>query len=301
MTPFCDYLNVSFPQDVGLATFAQLGDVLDAALFDRVRDASGTFLYRSGSGTVKCTRRGHVAIVGSSGTALRTLRDSNLYGDFLGTLALGSHRVTRLDCTVDIPVDAAPIVEALMRKGRCGRVALSRKAVAIEDVYTHLGLDRRGVLTGSVYFGAHTAEVRGLVYDKRHQLECKMGADIGPCTRYEIRVSGKFGPTLHDAYAPARLFWHFASPDLLRGPDGVQPWVSHSEGFVMPPSHELTPAQLMQRKLESSPDVARLLALAKQIGPYGMDLLCQRLRRLADSSAVGSSAPAPGQSPSLAH
>jgi hypothetical protein len=174
-------------------------------------------------------------------------------------------------------------------------VALSRKAVSTLDVATHLSLDDRGVETGSVYFGRHTAEVRAVVYDKRWQMLDVYKKEIGARTRYEVRVSGKFGATLADAWAPASLFWHFASPDLLCAPAGTMPWSSHAEGFTLPPRTDLTAAELMQRRLDTSPDVARLLMLAEQCGPHGIDLLCARLRKLAAAAAT-----APGQAVGVA-
>jgi hypothetical protein len=295
MTPFTDFLNVSMPRDFEVDMLADLQPVLDGGSFDTRIDDRGSRYFQCKGGTVKVWRRGSVVVVGASGRALGHLRAAGLYGDYLSVFAPQPHRVTRLDCTVDLPVPAPPAVAEIAARARGGGLALSRKSISPCDVTTHLSLDRRGEMTGSVYLGAHTAKVRGLVYDKRHQLESTADFDIGPCLRFEIRVSGDLGPSLGDAFDPVRLFWHFAAPDLLPAPRGVHPWVSQAEGYTLPPKVELTASELMRRKLESSADVQRLLDLARQCGRHGVDLLCQRLRSLAAVDAATRAAPgAPG-------
>jgi len=54
---------------------------------------------------------------------------------------------------------------------------------------------------------------------------------------------------------------------------------------------EFTPAELMARKLETSPDVRRLLELAAECGPGGVELLVRRIRGLAERQGAG----APGR------
>jgi len=145
-----------------------------------------------------------------------------------------------------------------------------------------------GELTGTVYLAKPTAEVRPKVYDKRQQMLAQHDVDIGPCVRYELRTRSRVGMTLRDAHSPTSLFYHYMAPALLTAPSYVQPWAPQSEGFTLPPKTDFTAFELMVRKLDSSPDVQRLLALALECGPHGIELLCQRLHRMAADASESS-------------
>jgi hypothetical protein len=93
------------------------------------------------------------------------------------------------------------------------------------------------------------------------------------------------------------LFWHYAGRSLLPRPDGVQAWAPHAEGFALPDRPEFTPAQLLDRKLDNSPDVDRLLDLAAACGPYGFDLLAKRLRRRFEAKLYGDGTDADSEAP----
>jgi len=285
---FCDFVSVSFSQDSSRCVIEGLAPLLDAAGFVSVDEGPSVLAAwrpfvggEPGVGRVGVSRRYRVAVCSVSGTALHALRSAGLLGHVFGVLGAVPHRVTRLDATLEVADDGPAVVAAVAARARAGSIALSRKSLGSGDVFEFRSLDASGRLTGTVYLGSRQAEVRGVVYDKRHERICKGAADPGPLVRYEVRVSSRFGPTLRDAYDPVALFWHFASGGLLPRPSGVKLWVSQSEGFTMPEPISLEPAQLMQRKLDHSPDVVRLIELAKACGPGGLDLLFSRLRKLA--------------------
>ncbi len=286
MIPFCDFVSVTTPLGCGSDLLTAIRPVMDMAGSDVVHDKSGEgVLFRCGSGTVRYQHRFSVAMVGASGGVLSALRSVGLLDEFLFAVSTVPHRVTRLDATLDFAEAAPPVIAALAARARGAGVSLSRKSVPATDVQTHLALDARGALTGSVYLGSAQAEVRGVVYDKRHERESKWMADPGPLLRYEIRVRSGFYPSLRDASAPSAMFYHFASPDLVPAPLGVPQWVPGGVGFALEKRMEFTPAELMARKLDASTDVQRLVELAHACGPGGPALLLRRLSQLLGVSA----------------
>jgi hypothetical protein len=179
-------------------------------------------------------------------------------------------------------------------------VWLSRKKVPARNVLTFLSLDIDGVLSGSVYIGGKSAERRLVVYDKRKERLDKDRPDPGPMLRYEVRVKSQVGATLHDAYDPTNLFYHVAAPGVLPVPPGVAPWEPHAEGFTLDSPTDITAFQKMQRLVDNSADVARLVKLCGEMGPGGFDALVRTLARAhgAIGSSLGGSSPptAPGGS-----
>ena len=301
MTPlaevFCDKLSVTSPLEELDAIAVQLRPLLDASGFSLEFEAERQSLYRAPTGgTVFIGTRPAwaVARVAASGTAIEQLRDVGLWGNYLAALAGRPHRVTELDATYQLPVDAAPIVLETAARAYAGGIQLSRKAIRRTDVHEELGFDIWGNKTGTVYVGPRNAEIRGKCYDKRWERWVRAEIDIGPMTRWEIRFRSQVGCTLRDAYAPEVLFWHHASRGLLEAPAVVHPWSPHSEGYTLPIKIVSTAAERMARKLDFSPDVDRLLELARECGPGGLDLLFARLTRKyeAQSQDLGASASA---------
>jgi hypothetical protein len=291
VTPFCDGLSTSFDRADADALLSQLVPVIDAAGGYLDLQSQGTTLYRLDTGTIRAAPSHGVFCVSTSGVSMSRLRACGLDGEFLATLGCFPHRVTGLHATLELAQDGGPVVAAVAAKGRTGVIALSQKTVPAAHVMTHLGLDVLGALTGTVYIGSPKAEVRAAVYDKRKERIDKGYPDPGPLVRYEVRCRSKVGATLRDAYDPERLFYHFASPDLLPLPQGVQPWAPNGLGFYLEKRKVFTPAELMERRLEASGDIQRLLDLAVECGPHGFDYLIMKLRNLA---AIRAASP-PGQ------
>jgi hypothetical protein len=271
---------------------SQLVPVIDAAGGYLDTQTADSTLYRLDLGTIRAAPTHGVFSVSASGVAMSRLRSCGVDGEFLATLGTFPHRVTGLHATLELAQDASRVVADVAAKGRAGLIALSRKSVPPSHVMTHLGLDAFGALSGTVYIGSPKAEVRAAVYDKRKERMDKGHDDPGPLLRYEVRCRSKLGATLRDAYEPERLFYHFASPDLLPLPQGVQAWSPFGEGFALEKRKVFTPAELLERRLEASADVRRLLDLADECGPHGFDYLVSKLRRLAASRLPGPASPA---------
>jgi hypothetical protein len=242
-------------------------------------DEPRSVLWRgTGGGTVKASRVGKVWSVGCSGTVCAALRAAHRFNAYLSAIGTRPHRVTRLDATVDLKVDAAPVVAEFTRAGRAGELSLTRKKIKPADVLAYTGTRFDGAVTGTVYLGTRRADVRMVVYDKQHERISRKLIDVGPLTRYELRLKAGTGVTLRDASQPAGVFWHYAAPEFLPAPPDAPEWVAGGTGYDLPPSVPLLASQRLLRKLEGSPEVAALLALAHECGPYGVELLISHLR-----------------------
>jgi len=291
MRPFCDWLSASSPLESTVAYLDALQPVLDAGGFsyeDIDPDDKRPRLYRCASGgSVRLFPRHGVVVVSASGQAASHLRNQGLWGEYLLALSSRPHRVTTLHATVEVATDAVPLIGRLVRRAHAGKICFCRKAVAPSSVTQILSPGIDGRVTGTLYLGSSQADVRGVVYDKRQERIAKGCADPGPLLRYEMRLKSGCGVTLRDAYDPTAVFFHYASPTLFARPRSVQDWISHAEGFTLPDRTTFTPVELMVRKLESSPDVARLVELAVESGPYGDDVLLGRLRDLLQFARTG--------------
>lgn len=290
MTAFCDWLTVTVSRDNGDAVRDAVFPVLDAAGFSCVAEGPGpgVSLHQCETqGTVRIFPQQMVLVLSASGQACAHMRSLDLWGEYLMALGTVPHRVTTLHATIELLADAPPVLEEIAARGHAGTLALSRKVVPGHDVREYRSAGPDGRLTGTVYIGGRKARVQGVVYDKRNERWAKLGIDPGPLLRFEMRLKSDTGVTLRDAFDVSPVFYHYASPALLARPPGVVDWVGHAEGFMLPARRTFTPAELMARKLETSPDVDRLLQLAAQCGPYGLDLLVQRLKRRAAVVAGG--------------
>lgn len=263
-----------------------LQPVLDAAQFSGAVGGDTLLLSRSpGSGICRLARAGDVCVASVSGAALTDLRNAGQFADYLSVLGGVPHRVTTLHATLDVRVDASAVVLSLFERAISGHVTLSRKRLGLGDVLKFISRRADGADTGSVYLGGPRAQLRAVIYDKQLERVSKGCADPGPLTRYEMRIKGKIGPTLRDAWEPERIFYHVASPDILSAPEGVPAWTATDGGYYLPPRKEFLPAELMAMKLQTSPDVQRLLALAEECGPNGLELLLQRIREMVHPRA----------------
>lgn len=288
MTPHADFLGLTTSPESMDAIVGEVLPVLDAAGGSVENIDEFKTLVRIADGTVLLQKRFGVFCVSASGHALARFREVGLFGEYLAALSAVPHRVTRLDAALDLVADAPHVIRSTWKRASSGRIALTHKRVPGSNCSKHVtrGLDGRE--TGTVYVGTPMAEVRGVVYDKRQEIFVRTGEDVGPLLRIEMRLKSGVGITLADAHSPGPVFWHYAAPGLIDRPEGVQSWSPHAEGFEMPERQVFTAAQLMDRKLEGSADVRRLLELAGEMGPLGVDFLCQKLRKMA---AWGDAAP----------
>ncbi len=282
--PFADFVSFTVPSGEEPSLVAELAPEFEALGMSLERDDGKVRLWRTGNdgwGTVRAETRGQVFAVGISGTVCAGLRAARRMRSVLAAVGSRPHRVTRLDASLDLPIDAAPVVASVAAAGRRGELALTRKRIAPQTVETHLGLRADGVESGTVYCGGRSADARMVVYDKQHERASRKLTDTGPLTRYEVRLRGGLGISLRDCDEPAAVFWHHAAPDFLPLPPGTPAWVPGGEGFVLDKLEPPTPYRRMLALLDQSPDVRRLLTLADQVGPYGLRVLLSRLERMA--------------------
>lgn len=295
--PFADYLNVTTPLDYGDSVQSGLLPVLEM-LGPMTEEAPGVFRIfmasKSGlspSGVVKFKRRGQVVIVSASGGVLSLLRSSDLLGEYLAVLGECPHRVSMLHATADyVCTSPSSAVLSVKAAGMGGDLALTRKRLLPEHVKAFLGMGASGLETGTVYLGNRAnADVWGKVYDKQEERLARGLADPGPLVRIEIAVQSDVGATLRDAFDPSSLFFHFAGRSLVEVPPGIPTWSAHGEGYAGKPRVDRSVLDRLDRLLESSLDVGRLVALAREAyGDKSGDVLARLIRKrcLVDSSAL---------------
>lgn len=287
--PFADFIGVTVPAGEWADLHGELVSEFEGLGMSLERDDPKLKLWRAGGdgwGTVQEKQVGQVWAIGISGTVCAGLRVARRMQAVLAALGARPHRVTRLDASLDLPEDAAPVVARIAAAGRRGELSLTRKRISPSTVETHLGLRVDGVESGTVYCGSRAAEARMVVYDKRHERIGRKLADIGDLTRYECRLRGGLGITLRDCAEPAAVFWHHVAPDFLPSPPGVPAWTPGAVGFVLDKLDPPTPFQRMLSLLDQSPDMRRLLKLADQAGPFGLRILLQRIEAMAGGAGV---------------
>lgn len=281
---FCDFLGVTFSNEDWETVRGEITPTLDSIGAQVEFDSERETLWRLCDGTVKAKRYGPVTSLGASGAVLAALRFAKSFGAYLSAIGTVRHRVTRLDASKDIKEPTAPVIDRLVEQSCSpGGLSLTRKRVLPRHVTRLLARGVDGVDTGTCYVGSRTAEVRACIYDKRQERIDRGLLDVGPLTRYELRVKSGIGATLRDAMEPTALFWHFMAPGVLPRPDGVGEWVAHGEGFSVDWPDRPSPASRLVRRVGSSAELQALCRLADEAGPYGLELLLGEVRKLHGS------------------
>lgn len=258
--PASDWLTVTTPKDVGSLVSDDVRSVV-SSVPGVSASPEGGWVFPEG-GCVRVRSMGLVTIFSASGGALVALRGLNLFADYLRALASESHRVTRLDAALDIPVAAPPVLQALYARGKAGKIRLSHKTVSPQGgVRRYEAPNAGGDDTGTVYLGGKQAKVKARVYDKRQERLDKGYPDPGPLTRYELTGMSDVGVSLKDAWEPASFFWHYMRGILPMPPD-TPVWVPGGVGFSLPPRCALDAAEVFQRRLERSAELHDLATQA---------------------------------------
>lgn len=283
-SPSTDWISVSYPADLHSLVSSSVRDVLAVVPGVAAYPGGEGWCFPSG-GVVQFrnARSSRVRVLSASGDAIVGLRAAEAFGDYLWALGADSHRVTRLDAALDIPVSAPPLLSALYARATRGEVSLSRKSL---DPGRHVcrylspGLD--GQDTGTVYLGGRWAEVTARVYDKRQERLARGLPDPGSWLRAELTVRSAVGPSLRDAWEPAPLFWHFmasALEGISEPPTGVSGWIAGGVGFSLPARPVRDSTAVLQRRLERSTELGDLVALARSVrgGSVLFHRLTQRL------------------------
>ena len=280
--PFCDFISATVPEDEWHDLRREVSAELDALgmAVDFDRDKETLWRDPHGDGTVKAKSINGVRAISATGAVCAGLRVAGRFASFLAAIASRPHRVTRLDASLDVVEDAPPALDAAVEKGRAGHVALTRKAVRPRDVTTFYGVRADGRVSGTAYFGTVNADVRLCMYDKQHERVSRGLPDVGPLTRYEMRLRSGCGITMRDAHDPAPVFWHFMPDEILSSPVGVVEWVAGGSGFDFERAAPLSPVERLYRRIDDSPEVIALMRLAVEVGPQGFDVAVSRMRKV---------------------
>lgn len=279
---FSDFVGVTFPMDDWQDVRDDVAPILDTLGASVEVDDPGTVLWRAGdTGTVKAKRYGAVMSLSASGAVLAGLRAARMLGAYLSAVAAKPHTVTRLDASMDVPEPTAPVISKLVDKASSPEgLRLTRKRVDPRNVTRLVHRSEDGSDTGTCYVGSQSAEVRLCVYDKRQERLSRKLSDVGPLTRYEVRLKSQVGVTLRDVMEPSAVFWHHIAPDVLPAPPGTPSWSPHAEGFVVARAALPTAYERLRRRVQASPEAAALARLAVEVGPYGFAVLEKELRAL---------------------
>ena len=267
---FCDYLDVTYsPEDSPISAIRHW---LDSELFPvRYQDESSC-LIDVGDGALRIEWKTRYHRVSASGSVLAYFRKLSIFSEYLSLLAMAPHKVTRLDAACDYPIDGPVYLRALEARYPDDQVNLQRKALRVSRVSSARASD--GLQTGSWYAGHRTkARVTCRVYDKQAEALDVRAVTLPPTTRVEFTFRKDHGCTLRDAFMPYSLYHQFASPVLLEDVSDAPEWVPNGEGWTASPQPPVLPYTFFKRRLETSPEFARLVELATEMGPGGHDLL----------------------------
>lgn len=277
MLIFCDWLDVTYaPND---CPYPELNRLLLGAGFALSRDNSSfrTYVPPGGHGSLRVSHSTRYARISLSGAACASLRASRLWDEVLFILGSSPHRVTRLDAALDIPRDAADVLEELRLRYPDGQVSLSRKAQRVTEF---LSVRPDGRRSGTYYVGHKDNARQSIrVYDKALEQLDKRGLTIPPLTRYEVTARKDYGATLRDAAVPESIFWHIAAPSLLTAPKGVPMWMPNLEQLRTPPAPSFTAYEVLKRRVENSPELEALADLSDLLGPDGRKMLLHMLEK----------------------
>ena len=287
--PFCDHLAVTFHRERN-----PLGS-LRALLSDMGAVARDDRTYQLGEGTVKLYVTYGVLYCSASGAALARMRESGGFMDWLSVISEWPHRITRLDAAHDVAVDGADVLDELRAQYPSGSVNLGRKSLRVK---LELAIRDDGRETGTFYVGHRSkARANARVYDKRQERLDRGYPCAGHRTRYEVTVKQDYGATLRDAAEPERIFWHVASPALLDTPPGVPHWTADwSQGWRSDPRPELSPVEVLERRVAASAELDLLASLADEVGPNGRILLARRILSQLGVESTGSLKNSPARS-----
>lgn len=288
---FCDWLDTTYAANSPIVNTTQ--SFLHAHGSECVHSDEKSSVFHVGDtgGVVKIDTAKRHTRISASGQALAYFRVKDIYLDYLSELSSEPHNVSRLDAALDLPLDGADVVASLRKRFSVAGSGcrLGKKYLPVNY---NLGVRADGRETGTFYAG-HRSRARqtARVYDKAFEAFQKRGEMLPPTTRYEVTSrgeKGRAGPCLRDAAEPERLFWHIASPTLLKAPEGVSEWSSDWGGgwhYVRP--EKLLPAEILVRAVDYSPSLAKLIELADEVGPNGRKYLVRQLeQRILNGSSV---------------
>lgn len=272
-SPFADYLNLTFPLSVEEDVRLAIEPIIEGLGPFEVDDQGLYRLFNSQlrptGGTVKLLKRGKVLFCSWSGVALTQLRETLLFDDFLSAVMAFPYRVSMLHATQDYYVESAPsVIMEVKRRAQAGDYQLTRKRIPPQQVKAITTANEAGIETGTVYLGkAGNADVWAKVYDKQNERLSKGYSDPGSIVRVEVAIQSDVGATLRDVHDPLEIYFHFAGKSLVERPKTLQGWSSYGEGYVLPKKRDVLPYERLERFLDHSISVRKLVGLA--VDAYG--------------------------------
>lgn len=309
---FCDWLDITFStlyndENQFIDFFLDCGFVLRPSAFSRsnVLECSvARSLGDSSRGVIKIDTLDTNSIirVSISGVALEFLRSENWFNEMVGFFFEHPYHITRIDSALDVDVVGFKRIEYLRSKfpETC---SLSSRALRTKSI---LSLGHHGRSTGTFYVGHMSkATATARCYDKRHQIWEQTGHDIGfNVFRYEIVSKFKrdrSGASLRDVSDPTELFYHYASPSLLRKPKTVADWEPRKEGGFGIVRAELSlPIDRIKTLVHENYLFERISVLSQSQGGGGIDYAVKLLKAelekyslLANSSGSNSTPDSP--------
>lgn len=267
---FCDWLDVTCSPDDSF--ISRLHDFLDSLGCPVAFTDNDRTVVEVGSGKLILDEKKRFHRASASGMALSHLRIAGAFEQYLSLLSEVPHNVTRLDAALDVGTDAPSILRSLEARYPTDFVSLSRKSLRVTRFYSARTSD--GQLTGTWYVGHRSrGRVTARVYDKQAEILHNQGIESSPRTRYELTFRKDLGCTLRDAFMPASLFYQYASPTLLDAPEGVPDWEPNASFEWKSSPSDLLPFELFARRVETSPELARLAELSARFGETGRSTL----------------------------
>ena len=300
-TPFCDYLTVTYSDDSG-TPLDFLWELLPSLGLLCCHVESGLDYWcvsrfvRKKLVPVKCLcvkRYGKgvlITIYGAGFEFLREHYEESSLSEVLSALSSYRHNLTRLDVSMDIPVDTPDFFLDFLPKVSGGFFALRRHTLKVTRL---VSVRDDGLETGTVYIGkGSNSRAKCTIYDKQHERLVNSGEFIKPRTRIEFRLAKDFGASLFDALSPASLFWELAFPKILiNKPDDVPSWTKR-EGFTRLPlsrkHREVNHYAFVKDLIYENPLFPTLISYAdKNIGEDGRRYLINTITRLINNPAMG--------------
>lgn len=277
-----DYCTVSTPLGNGPFLLEAVSDVV-LQLPEAATDPQGVRVGKHGLLRYQERPTNGIATVSASGHVLALLRAGKLLADYCAAVACSSpYHVTHLDVARDEDCDAPSKLQWLYGRLRVAGCALTRKRVQPRDIKAMWSRGDDGRDTGSIMIGNRKrAETTAIIYDRRHDAAAKGKPDPGPLLRTEIRT-GVAGMSLRDVWEPGPLFHHFASPELVQRPSDIADWQPWHERFDIERADHDVPERL-QRFLDNSTDLKRMMALADQVPGDGLGLLQRKLAQAIET------------------
>jgi len=264
---FCDWLDVTCSPERSFHD--QVERFLNIGCYPVAFSDDTSKSFRVGDGILRLDYELKWGRASASGAVLSHLRSAGQYQEYLSALAGVPHTITRLDAALDTSEDFPAVLCALRKRYPAGQVSFSRKSLRVTELLAVRARD--GASTGTYYIGHRAkAKVTARVYDKQNEILDRTGVESETRTRYELTFRKAMGVTLKDASMPASLFYQHSRAVGISPPSGVEQWVSHDLGgwTPVPLVGDFSLAHF-SRRVETSPELQHLAALARQFGPNG--------------------------------